>query len=67
MEVISLNKKLVKIIAAVLSVIMIVTILPFSAFAKIEGNYLLNGTNIQATLTKVRRTTNSVPCIQVTK
>ncbi len=39
MEVISLNKKLVKIIAAVLSAIMIVTILPFSAFAKLEGRY----------------------------
>ena len=46
MEVISLNKKLVKIIAAVLSVIMIVTILPFSAFAKIEGNYVY-GDNVE--------------------
>ncbi len=35
-----MNKKLVKIIAAVLSAIMIITMLPLSALAKIEGNHV---------------------------
>lgn len=41
-----MNKKLIKIIAAVLSVIMILVILPFSAFAKIDGNYVY-GDNVE--------------------
>ena len=46
MEVNLLNKKIIKIISAILSVLMLITILPFSAFAKIEGNYVY-GDNVE--------------------
>ena len=46
MEVNLLNKKLIKIVSVVLSVLMLITMLPFSAFAKIEGNHVY-GDNVE--------------------